>query len=244
MSFFEKNEIWVLIISVLIMTFVIGFREFTITSFISGFLMAAILIAIFVLIQKLAAYFLDCGIIFKLWTFRRYWFKWEDKLDWDFPIFVVFPLLFSVLSNGVLKWTALMGFDMKTTGKRIAHRFYELKEFDLALVGSSGILAVLVFALFLKIFAFNEFASIASWFALLNLVPLGNLNGTKIFFGSKGLWVFLAVFAIMIVILINLANVIATIFITLILAAAAAVVFYYLYYAKPEMKKFPTSIRG
>ncbi len=238
MGLIEKNEIWALVISVLIITFILGFQDFTISAFISGFLMAIILLFIFISAQKIVAYFLDCEINFKLWTFRRYWIRWQDKLDWDFPIFVVVPLLLSVLSNGILKWTALLGFEMKTTEKRVSHRFYELKEFDLALVASSGVLAILIFSLFLKIFSSSSFAAIASWFALLNLIPLGKLNGTKIFFGSKGLWVFLAVFAIMIVILINLANVIATIFITLILAAAAAVIFYYFYYAKPEIRRF------
>jgi len=226
----EKNyELIYFLIAVLIGAFVLGFKEFTIISFLYGFIMAFILLGIFVLTQKVIANLMDCKIKIKLWTGRRYWVTPEGSLNWDFPLFFVVPVLCSLLSRGSLKLMALLSFDAFPAKGRITRRFYELREFDFAIIASSGIIVSLVLALFARITGFGEFASIASLFALINLIPLGNLNGTKIFFGSRILWVFLVCLSLLIVILINLAHVIATIFITLILAAAAAVVFYYFY---------------
>lgn len=224
-----KEGTWSIIIALFVMTFAIGFSEFTISSFISGMIMSIILLFIYILIQKIIAYQLGIKINFKLWTFRRYWLRWQDKLSWDFPIWIVLPLSLIVLSDGLFIWTAVLVFTAATTSSKVKKRFEEIKEFDLALIASSSIFVVLVLALILKLLGFNQFASIACWFAVLNILPLGNLNGTKIFFGSKMLWIFLVVLAIIILILIDLAHVAATIFIALILAALAAIIFYYFY---------------
>jgi hypothetical protein len=224
-----KEEVWSIVIALLVMAFVVGFSGFTILGFVYGLLMASILLFTYILVQKLVAYQLGIKINFKLWTFRRYWIRWQDKLSWDFPIWIVLPLSLIVLSDGIFIWTAILVFAAAKTSAKAAKKFEEIKEFDIALIASSSIFAILVLALILKLFGFNQFASIACWFAVLNTLPLGNLNGTKIFFGSKILWIFLAVFAIIILILIDLAHVAATIFIALILAALAAIIFYYFY---------------
>jgi hypothetical protein len=225
----EKNEFWNIAIALLVMTFIIGFSEFTITSFIYGFIMSIILLVIFIFTQKIVADQLGIDIKFRLWSFRRYWLRWQDKFDWDFPAWIVFPLILVVLSDGLLKWTAILTFDSKKAAKKAAKKFEEIKEFDLALIASSTIFATLVLALVVKLLGFNDFASVACWFALLNILPFGNMNGSKIFFGSKILWIFLVVLTIIILILIDLAHIAATIFIALILAALAAIIFYYFY---------------
>jgi hypothetical protein len=228
----QESEFWSIIAVLFVMTFVLGFGEFTLLAFLYAFIISLLLILSFTITQKIVANQLGLDIKFKLWTFRRYWIRWQDQFSWDFPIWFVLPLLLMVLSDGFLRWTALLTFVTRTTAKKAVQKFSEIKEFDLALVASSGVFAVLVLALILKLFGLNDFASIASWFALLNMLPLGNLGGTKILFGSKLLWVFLLVLSIIILLLINLTQIFATIFIALILAAVAVVIFYHYYERK------------
>ena len=225
----RKEEFWSIVVAVLIMTFVIGFAEFTILAFVYALIMSSILLSIFILTQKIVADQLGCKIKYKLWSFRRYWLRWQDKLNWDFPAWIVIPLVLIVLSDGLLRWTAIMTFVTAVTAKKVSKKFSEIKEFDLSLIASSGVFAVLVLALIMKLLGFNEFASVSCWFAFLNALPIGNMNGTKIFFGSKILWIFILVLTVIILILIDLAHIASTIFIGLILASLAAIIFYYFY---------------
>lgn len=228
----DGEEIGSIILALLVMTFVVGFSELTVEAFLYAFIISFTLVFVFIVSQKVVADYLGLDIKFKLWTFKRYWLRWQDEFDWEFPMWITLPLILAVASNGFLRWTALLVFVTRITPKKVATKFSEIREFDLALVAASGIFSALAIALIMKMVGLNEFASIASWFAVLNTIPLGNLNGTKLFFGSKVLWIFLVVLTIIILILIELTQIFATIFIALILAAIAAIIFYYFYYAK------------
>ena len=118
----KKEELGNVGIALLVMTFVIGFSEFTILSFIYGLLMAIILLSVFILTQKIVADQLGLDIKFKLWTFRRYWLRWQDKLSWDFPAWIVLPLIMVVLSDGLLIWTAILTFGSRTLTKKATKR--------------------------------------------------------------------------------------------------------------------------
>ena len=228
----KGSEFLVLILTLFLMTFILGFSEFTVERFLYSFIFSFFIILVFVIAQKSVANILGIDMKYKLWTFRQFWIKWHYRLNWDFPIWIVLPLLLSIISGGFLKWTAFLVFVTKTTAKKAAKKFSEIKEFDLALIASSGIFAVLVLSLILKLFTLDDFASIAVWFSFLNCLPIGNMNGTKILFGSKILWIFITVLTIVILLLIELTHIFATIFIALILAAIAAMIFYYFYYAR------------
>lgn len=222
-----KNEILFFILASIIASFVVAFSKFSLESWLVSSLMVAIIFLVNLAASKVAAYYLGCETEIKLWTFRRYWLRWQDKFKFDFPIWIVLPLFLAVITNGFLKWTAILTFDAKPIKVKVKKRFSEIKEYDLALIASAGILANLIIALIAKICTLNEFALLSCWFAFLSMLPLGNMAGTKIFFGSKMLWIFLVVLTLITLILIGITNAFATVFIALILAAIAAIIFYY-----------------
>ena len=43
---------------------------------------------------------------------------------------------------------------------------------------------------------FIELAKLCVYFSAFNLIPIGKLDGTRILFGSKTLWIFLVIFVL------------------------------------------------
>ncbi|MFH1612733.1 MAG: hypothetical protein ABIB46_03245, partial [bacterium] len=62
----------------------------------------------------------------------------------------------------------------------------------IAYIAAAGIFVNLLFAFLAYLIGFSEFAKLSIWFAFFNMIPISNLDGNKIFFGSKVLWSFLA----------------------------------------------------
>jgi len=59
-------------------------------------------------------------------------------------------------------------------------------------IAAAGIAANLLFAVVGYLIGFSELARISIYFAFFNMLPLSDLDGNKIFFGSRILWSFLA----------------------------------------------------
>ena len=83
--------------------------------------------------------------------------------------------------------------DIKPTVARAAkrHDFYsysELTEWHVGLIPAAGIIFTLMLAFIAYLFDIGELGRIAIYFACFNMIPIGNLDGAKIFFGSKTLY--------------------------------------------------------
>jgi Zn-dependent protease len=55
-----------------------------------------------------------------------------------------------------------------------------------------GIVVNIAFGILGYLFGFEIFAKINLWYAFFNMFPLGNLDGAKIYFGSRLIWNLLA----------------------------------------------------
>ncbi|MFH1326586.1 MAG: hypothetical protein ABIH59_00475 [archaeon] len=156
-----------------------------------------LVIIINILAKKIASFILDSEIEVKLWEIKRYGFKPTSKLKKPFPIGAILPIIITTLSFGYVYWMASLIFDVKAKVYRAAKRwglytFSEMTEWHIGLIAAWGIVANLVFALIGYLIGFSDFARLNIYFAFFNLLPLGELDGNKIFFGSIILWSFLA----------------------------------------------------
>ena len=105
-----------------------------------------------------------------------------------------------MLSVGYVKWLAALVFDVTPKPYRAAkrhglYRFSEMTESHIGLIAASGILANLFFAVVGYLIGTPEpmnFVSLSVFYALFNMLPISDLDGNKIFFGSIELWGFLA----------------------------------------------------
>ena len=160
-------------------------------------LAVVLIIGINVLAKKIAGFYLDAHTEINLWEVERYGFKPGDHFKKPVPAGVIMPIIFSLLSFGYLTWMAVTTFEVKPRTYRAAKRFglysfSEMSEFHLALIASAGILANILFAIIGYFLNVPQFSKLSIYYALFNMLPLSDLDGNKIFFGSIIIWAFLA----------------------------------------------------
>lgn len=185
-----------IIIIVLIITLSLGlFNNF------SGFLYT--LLAVFfvflinILAKKIASFYLDSEIEMKMWEIKRYGFKPSRFFKRPFPSGILFPVIFAAITLGNFIWMASLVFDVKPKISRAAKRhglysYSEMAENHIGIIAAVGVIANLVFAIIGYLTGFPEFSKLGIFLAFFNMIPLSDLDGNKIFFGSLILWSFLA----------------------------------------------------
>ena len=184
---FKAKELIYILIVVVIAGFVISLPVITINSILMGLLYALIIIFVFVLGQKIFALLLNCKTEIDLWELKRYGFKKKQKLKTGFPLWLVVPILFGLITNGFLKWTALLNYEVTPIIPRKAKKRYsELTEKEVALIGSGGPIfsIALAFIMFLvwvctNSVGFKDLSMLSLWLSFFSLIPLGKTTGTE-----------------------------------------------------------------
>ncbi len=194
----NRKEIIAIITASIILAFSITLLS-SFNYFLIALLSVFIIIIINTFVKKLAAYYLESDIEVKLWEFKRWGYKPKQYFKKPFPAGVFFPIISKIIFfpfNGFV-WMASLVFDVKAKVYKAAkrHGFYsfsEVGENHLAYIAGLGVFANLLFAVLAYVIGFSEFAKFSIWFAFFNMIPISNLDGNKIFFGSKVFWSFLA----------------------------------------------------
>lgn len=166
-----------------------------------GIITMFVILGLNVITKKITARYLDTSIEIRPWKFKQFWFKSRAHLRRAFPAGIFFPILTTFFSMGYLVWLAVMDFEPSPLSSRATkryglYRFSELTESHIALIAASGVIINLLLAIPGYIFGFTELAKLSIYFACWNLLPLGSLDGSKIFFGSRILWFALALIAL------------------------------------------------
>ncbi len=193
----KLSELTNIFAAVLILTIVIGFSEIIKSQwseFAKAFLFAVVIITVAVSAKKLMAYLLDSDVEHRIWSASRYWFRPQQHLSKEVPLGIVFPLFISLFTLGVGKVMTLLTYETKALKVRAAKRFgyysfTEMTEFHNGLIGAAGIVGVLLVS-FVSYFPGLELLSkMAAYYAFFNMIPIANLDGAQIFFGSRVLYV-------------------------------------------------------
>lgn len=169
----------------------------SIKEFFYALLAICLVIIINILAKKVSAFFLDSEIEINLWEIKRFGFRAHHHFKKPMPAGVLFPIIITTLTYGYVYWFANLVFDVKKKIYRAARRwglytFSEITEYHIGWIAAWGIIANLVFAVIGYMLGFEEFARLNIYFAFFNLIPLSDLDGNKVFFGSMVLWSLLA----------------------------------------------------
>jgi len=227
----NKEALIYAVLAALLMGYVFSLEKITFNYFLISSLMALVILVVNLGAKKLSASLFDCNISFNLWTIKQFWFTKGAHFKKPFPMWVVFPLILGWATLGTVKWVAVTVFDASPSPVALRRRYSEISEWELALIAVSGPFANIVLALILQAFNLHEFAMFSALFAVLSLVPFGQLDGTKVLFGSRMLWIFSILLALIIYILLGITNITATV-IAAVLTALIAVVLYYFFCEK------------
>mgnify|MGYP001583051339 CR=1 FL=1 len=205
----NKKEILLIVIISVILAFSISLIE-TWDIFLSSLLAVFLVIIINVFAKKIMSYYLDSEVEIRLWEIERYGFKPKNRFKRPFPAGAFLPLISKIFlfPLGSFVWMASFAFDVKPKIYRAVKRFgmysfSEMTESHEGWIAASGIVASLFFALIGYLIGFDEFARISLYYAFFNMLPISDLDGNRIFFGSLLGWAVLAT-----IILIALAGVI------------------------------------
>ena len=201
---FSEKEILLIsgiaVVLALALSFLKGLEAFAYSLVFIFFILMINLVA-----KKISSFYLDSKIDIRLWDVKRFGFHPSARFKNPFPAGVLFPLLSSFFTFGNFIWLGALVFETKPRVYRAArkHRLYNfsaMTEDHIGYIAASGIVANLLFALIGYLVGFSEFAALNVYYAFFNLIPVSDLDGNKIFFGSLVLWSFLATITLMAVV--------------------------------------------
>jgi len=199
---FKLKEALHIIIAAILFAFVISFLS-GLDAFLISLLVAFIILAVNILAKKITAHYLETEIEHKIWHFQRYGFYDRSYFRKPIPAGILLPFIAVWLSYpyGFLKVLTFLQFDPKASSARVAkrhglYRYSELTEFHIAAIAASGIFATLILAVISYFFGgyadwILTLTSFSVYYSLWNLIPISQLDGCKLFFGSLRLWIFL-----------------------------------------------------
>jgi hypothetical protein len=152
-----------------------------------------IIIGANILIKKIIGYHLEINVKTKFWSLYQYGFRKDSHFKKPLPMVWV-PLLASLLTKGIFWWLAILEFDVTPKTERVAkrhglYRFSQITEWHVAWIATWGIILNLLLGIIGYIAGFELFAKLSIYFAAWSIIPLSRLDGSKIFFSSRGLWI-------------------------------------------------------
>jgi len=154
------------------------------------------IVSINILSKKLFAYALEANINIGFWS--TYWYGVSKKSHFRKRLYMAWlPLITSILTIGKFIWLPILETEAKARPERISrrhgiYRTTEVSEWHLALIIVAGIVTNILFALTAYILGFETFAKLSIYYATWSILPIGRLDGIKIFFGSRKLWTIMA----------------------------------------------------
>ena len=201
----KTNELIHIIFAIIVITFAVSLSKIingaiNLETSAIYLLFISLIVLVNILAKKLSSEYYEAVLETKILSFERFGFRREQYFKKPFPIGIVLPFLFAVLSYGKFLWFAVLESDIEGTSARAAkrhgiYRFTEMTDNDRAIIISSGIVANLVLAIVAYLIGTTELAKWSIYYAAFSLIPgpFGGLDGLKIFFGNKVLWFALVV---------------------------------------------------
>ncbi|MBI4143279.1 hypothetical protein HY487_00175 [Candidatus Woesearchaeota archaeon] len=232
---YTPYEVRGILISILVIGFIISFKEWGTKSFdlalgLFNLLNAVLIAALSILVhdtgQRLWGLLIGYRVEFKMWTFG-----------------LVVALILAFISNGSLWLIIPAGFMIHhLAGPRLGWFRYGLNYFGQAMIALAGPLFSLMLIILLKIlsvFSANPLIEKAIIFnviyAITCLLPIPPLDGSKIYFGSRMLYAF-ALPAMVVSSILMITNV--PIFIALVISFLVAIVLWLTYYISFENRAY------
>lgn len=243
MGIFNQREKNYALVTIIILSFVFGFNDksevFDVNHWLINFLLTVIAVSISFLVSyiaiKKAAEKIGCETEYGIWSFSRFGFEPHQKAkfmkkEFAFPIGIILPLIITLLSNG-LWYFPVVGKNILVEKGRLGKIFSKLTGYERTLIYLAGPLANLVLFfvfLFLSRFGydFSIFISVNMWLALFGLLPLPNLNGAEMLFGSLAMYLFALFFTVMSILLAPISIAFAII-LALIVASTIVIVYFF-----------------
>jgi hypothetical protein len=191
------KEILTIVLASIILAIAVSFPNMK--DFLVPFYSFLIIIFASALVKKVYAYYLEADTKIKFWSLYQYGFRRKSHFARPVPMLWL-PLIFAPLKFlwfGILE-TEIIARTERVSKRHGLYRFSEMTDWHIALISTIGIITTLILAVIGYTFNFEIFGRLAVYYAIWSIVPIGGLDGTKIFFGSRLLWTTLTIFLLII----------------------------------------------
>ncbi len=186
----DKKEIVTIILATIILALTFSFKQTELLY--ASALSFLIIISANVLAKKIVGFHFETHVKTKFWT----WYQFGLRQDMHFksPVPMAWlPLLLVLFTKGNLLWLGILEFDIKAKAERVAkrhgnYRFTQVTDWHLAWIATWGIIANLIFAISGYILGFELFAKLSLYFMAWSVIPIGRLDGAKIFYANQAMW--------------------------------------------------------
>jgi hypothetical protein len=199
-----KKESLIIILTAIILGLALSYAERNWQATLIAFATILLVILVNVLAKKFIAYNLETNANIGFWSL--YWYGFTSKSHYNKPMAMAWlPLLTSLITKGAFVWMPIINFDVTARPERIArrhglYRYTAVTDWHIAIIAVVGIVANIIAGIAGYILGFETFAKWSIFYAVWSIIPVGSLDGTKIFFGSRKFW-FLMVFILAITLL-------------------------------------------
>ncbi len=193
--YFKEFAIILLAAAIIALAYIFPERNSSLLLYI--FLSLFIIILINTFAKKIFAYHLETDVTLSFWSTYHYWFT--KRSHFKKPLTMAWlPLIASLITMGKLIWMPIIEFDVAPRPERISrrhglYRYTEVTEWHVALIAAAGIFATIIFGVIGYFAGLETFAKLSIFYAAWSIVPLGRLDGSKVFFGSRNLWLTLLI---------------------------------------------------
>ena len=160
-----------------------------------------------VIVKKLLAPRYSLKIEHRIWEFQRWGPYKRSRFKKPMPMGLIFPFFLGLFSLGYLKPFTFLQFDIEDDPDRrrlsqLGYTKHRRKQYmnqsDYGYVASWGFYTILLLAMIGGIISFQynsgfgaDLAKFSIYYGIWNLVPFGQLDGSRLFFGVFWGWIFL-----------------------------------------------------
>ncbi len=228
-----------MIIAAILSGFVFGFDDkevrFIFSNWFLNFLKFIFFSAIALGVYAAAQYFVadkyGTRVDYSLWGVQRFGYhkaayvhpiRFGPLSIKKFPLGIILPLLISFLSSGGLYFVGIIASAFTINPLyRLGRLFMKLTEFEEAKIAVSGPMANILLAIIIKMLnldILNGLVFVCSITAVCYILPLPGLEGPKILFGSRFLYIFSSAFILISAFLLNFLSGFWVLFLSLLIA--------------------------
>ncbi|RME54175.1 hypothetical protein D6777_04585 [Candidatus Woesearchaeota archaeon] len=257
MFIYTKKEVKSFLIASILLSFVFAFNDgrdvFELAYWLSNFAKVFVIVLIGLIVHDMGHDFVvrkqGFNSEFKTWGLKKLNLKAHDtfpkevkffglkiKLE-QFPLGVLMALGVMLFSNGKLYWAAVSSYNLiKIKAHRIGRKFEDVTDFEQAKIAFAGPFALLLLTIIFKIFnssgMFDKAIFIYSVMIVYDMLPLPELDGFKVFMGSRPFFVFSLLFTIVAILLLHTTSAFVTLAVSLLVAIVALVAYMYYFIYK------------
>jgi hypothetical protein len=254
---FSRKEAKYLFITILVMTLALGFNDgqpsfdlnYWMGNLVGIFLIVAFSFLIHQIAHKLTARSFHFDTHFKWWGVeylspkrgiakykkdfpKRVSFFGKKFVIETLPIGIIISLIVMIFSNGHLFFLAIGEYTLVLRRKaRFGKKYVHIRDYDDAMIALSGpmshVFLMFVAAIFNNNGIFDTFIFINSLLALFYMIPIHNLDGAKVLFGSRLLYLSSVIFIVSVTVMIYTLSVIPLLIVAGLITFLVGSLYYY-----------------